>query len=97
MRWLRDDEAQVGVGGVGVGELQVVGRDGLYGAALQAQARVAAQGGRDAVAMLDGEVEGTTAGRVPVSDDKTRFSHKHINRRRFYKFFAVFGTDASIY
>lgn len=89
MRRLRDDEAQVGVGGVGVGELQVVSRDGLCGATLQTQARVAAKGGRDTVAMLDGEVDGTAAGRDPVSDDETRFSHKHINHRRFYTFSAL--------
>lgn len=70
-RRLRDDEAQVGGGGVGVGELQVVGGDGLCGAVLQAEARVVAEGGRDAVAVLDGEVESAAAGRVAVSDDKT--------------------------
>lgn len=29
------------------------------------------QGGRDAVAVLDGEVEAAAAGRVAVGDDKT--------------------------
>lgn len=35
-RWLHEDKAQVGSGGVGVGELQVVSGDGLSGAVQQA-------------------------------------------------------------
>lgn len=80
-RRLRDHEAQVGGGGVGVGEPQVVGGDGLGGAVLQAEARVAVQGGRDAVAVLDGEVEGAAAGRVAVGDDKTARTKLHLETR----------------
>lgn len=68
---LRDDKAEVGGGRVGVGELQVGGGDGLCGAVLQPEAPVVVEGGRDAVAVLDGEVQGAAAGRVAVRDDET--------------------------
>ena len=78
-RQLRDDVAQVGGDGVGVGELQLVGADGLRGAVLQPEARVVVEGGRDAVAVLDGEVEGAAAGRVAVCDDKTVKTEANLN------------------
>lgn len=68
---LCNDVAQVGGGGVGVGELQVVRGDGLRGPVLQPEARVVVQGRRDAVAPFDGEVKGPAAGRVAVGDVKT--------------------------
>jgi len=70
-RRLRDDVAQVGGGRVGVGEPQLVGGDGFRGAVLQPEARVVVEGRRDAVAVLDGEVEGAAAGRVAIGDDET--------------------------
>lgn len=70
-RWLCDDKAQVGCGRVGVSELQMLGRDGLCGAVLQPEAHVAVEGGGNAVAVLDGEVEGAAARRVAVGDNET--------------------------
>lgn len=59
---LGDHVAQVGGGGIRVGELQVLAVNGCSGAFPQPEAAVALQGGGDAVAALDAEDEGTAAG-----------------------------------
>lgn len=85
-RRLRDGVAQVCGGRVGVGELQLVGGDGFCGAVLQPEARVVVEGGRDAVAVLDGEVEDAAAGRVAVGDDKTVKTKVNLVRNRLRLF-----------
>lgn len=82
---LREDKAQVGGGGVGVGELQVVGGDGLGGAILQAEAGVAVECGRDAVAVLNREVEDAAAGRDAVRHNETAEAKTHAVRNKSIK------------
>lgn len=77
-RRLRDDVAQVGRDGVGVSELQLLAGDAFCGAVLQPEARVAVEGWRDSIAVLDGEVEGPAAGRVAVGDDETEKTKLHL-------------------
>lgn len=82
LRRLRDDVAQIGGGGVGVGELQQVCVDGLYGAVLQAEAGIVVEGGWDAVAMLDGEVERAAAGRFSICDCETAKTKLNLSINR---------------
>lgn len=71
----RQAEGEVAGRRVRVAELQLLGGDGLAGTALQAQATVALQSGRDSVGMADGEVQHAAARRLAVGHYKTTQQH----------------------